>query len=269
MTDTPIDPKSGIQSLLNVMARLRDPDGGCPWDLEQTFETITPYTIEEAYEVADAVERGDMKDFKEELGDLLLQVVFQSQIATEKEIFNFDEVARAEADKLISRHPHVFGDQSAKDSAAVMDIWNAQKDKEKKDKSKYLLDAITRGLPALMRAQKIHRKVAKVGFGWARLDDVFAKLDEEVAELREAAVQGDAKHIEEELGDILFVSCVLAEHLGVDAETALRSANNKFIRRFNGVEDLLKVNSQKFGEASLEDMDAHWNTVKKGEKSAA
>ncbi len=262
-------PKTGIQSLLDVMSKLRDPNGGCPWDLEQTFQSITPYTIEEAYEVADAVERGDMADFKEELGDLLLQVVFQSQMATEQGIFDFDAVAQAEADKLVSRHPHVFGDQTARDASAVMDIWNAQKDKEKKDKAVYLLDTITRGLPALMRAQKIHRKVAKVGFDWPRIEDVFAKMDEEIAELKAAAVQGDAKHIEEELGDILFVSCVLAEHLGVDAESALRSANNKFIRRFNGVEDLLKQNSQKLGQASLEDMDAHWNTVKKAEKDAA
>lgn len=260
---------SGIQALIDVMRSLRNPNGGCPWDLEQTFETITPYTIEEAYEVADAVERGDMKDFKEELGDLLLQVVFQSQIATEKKLFDFTEVAQACADKLISRHPHVFGDQTAATSDDVMGIWNAQKDKEKKDKATHLLDTVTRGLPALMRAQKIHRKVAKVGFDWPKIDDVYAKLDEEITELKDAAVQGDAKHLEEELGDILFVTCVLAEHLGVDAETALRTANNKFIRRFSGVEDLMKVNSQEFGKATLQQMDDHWNTVKKTEKPAA
>jgi ATP diphosphatase len=261
--------KTGIQSLLDVMSKLRDPNGGCPWDLEQTFQSITPYTIEEAYEVADAIERGDMNDFKEELGDLLLQVVFHSQMANEQNIFDFDAVAGAEADKLISRHPHVFGDQKAANSTDVMSIWNAQKDKEKAQKTKHLLDAVTRGLPALMRAQKIHRKVAKVGFDWPKLEDVFAKMDEEVAELKAAAVQGDAKNMAEELGDILFVTCVLAEHMGVDAESALRAANDKFIRRFNGVEDLLKVNSQELGKASLSQMDDHWNTVKKGEKSAA
>lgn len=264
--------KSGIDSLLDVMARLRDPDGGCPWDLEQTFESITPYTIEEAYEVADAVERGDMNDFKEELGDLLLQVVFQAQMAQEQGIFDFDAVAGAEAEKLISRHPHVFGDQQAKNAADVVGIWNAQKDKEKAGKTTHLLDAVTKGLPALMRAQKIHKKVAKVGFDWPNADEVFKKLDEEVAELKQAASDKGAdrqKNIEEELGDILFVTCVLAEHMGVDAETALRAANNKFIRRFNGVQDLMKANSQELGKATLAEMDAHWNSVKKAEKSAA
>ncbi len=260
---------TGIQSLLEVMAKLRDPQTGCPWDLEQNFQTITPYTIEEAYEVADAVERGDMNDFKEELGDLLLQVVFQSQMAEEQGIFDFDAVAGAEADKLVSRHPHVFGDQKAANAADVVGIWNAQKDKEKAASTKYLLDSITRGLPALMRAQKIHKKVAKVGFDWPKVEDVFEKLDEEVAELKQAAVQNDPENLAEELGDILFVTCVLAEHLGVDAESALRAANNKFIRRFNGVQDLMKANSEELGKASLAQMDAHWNTVKKTEKAAA
>lgn len=258
----------GMQALIDVMAKLRDPDGGCPWDLEQTFQSITPYTIEEAYEVADAVERDDMNDFKEELGDLLLQVVFQSQMANEKGLFDFDAVAGAEAQKLVSRHPHVFGDQKAESAADVVGIWNAQKDKEKAAQQ-YLLQAVTKGLPALMRAQKIHRKVAKVGFDWPSQDEVFAKLDEEVAELKQAVAAKDQKNLEEELGDILFVTCVLAEHMGVDAESALRAANNKFIKRFNGVEDLLKENSQKFGEATLAQMDQHWNTMKKRERDAA
>ncbi|NBX65638.1 MAG: nucleoside triphosphate pyrophosphohydrolase [Proteobacteria bacterium] len=260
----------GIKALIDVMAKLRDPNGGCPWDLEQTFESITPYTIEEAYEVADAVERGDMADFKEELGDLLLQVVFHSQMAEEEGLFDVNEVAQAEADKLISRHPHVFGDKTAKDAAAVVDIWNAQKDKEKKDKGQtHLLDGVTKGLPALMRAQKIHRKVAKVGFDWPSTDDVFEKMAEEVAELKQAVANKDQDNLVEELGDILFVACVLAEHLGVDAETALRNANNKFINRFNKVEDLMKVNSKEFGKTSLEQMDEYWNMVKAEEKSAA
>ncbi len=260
----------GIKALIDVMARLRDPDGGCPWDLKQTFESITPYTIEEAYEVADAVERGDMTDFKEELGDLLLQVVFQSQMATEKGLFNLNEVAQAEADKLISRHPHVFGDQTAADADAVMTIWNAQKDKEKAAKgTTHLLDGVTRGLPALMRAQKIHRKVAKVGFDWPAADMVFDKMEEEIAELKQAVANKDRDNLVEELGDILFAACVLAEHLDVDAEVALRKANDKFINRFNAVEDLMKVNSQEFGKATLEDMDAHWNTVKATERKTA
>lgn len=259
----------GIQALIEVMARLRDPKGGCPWDLEQTFESILPYTIEEAYEVADAVERGDMDDFKEELGDLLLQVVFQSQMAKEKGLFDIDAVAKAEADKLVSRHPHVFGDQTAQTAKDVVSIWNAQKDKEKAGKASHLLDGVTKGLPALMRGQKIHRKVAKVGFDWPKIDDVFAKLDEEIAELKQAAASKDQDNSAEELGDILFVMCVLAEHLGVDAESALRAANNKFIRRFNVVEDLMKANSQEFGSTSLQQMDSHWNAVKKSEKDAA
>lgn len=260
----------GIKALIDVMAKLRDPNGGCPWDLKQTFETITPYTIEEAYEVADAVERGDMADFKEELGDLLLQVVFHSQMASEKNLFDINEVAQAEADKLVSRHPHVFGEETAKDADAVMHIWNAQKDKEKAQKGNtYLLDAVTKGLPALMRAQKIHRKVAKVGFDWPKADDVFAKLDEEVAELKQAVANKDQKNLVEELGDILFVCCVLAEHLDVDAETALRNANNKFINRFNKVEELMKVNSKEFGKTSLAQMDEYWNIAKAQEKTAA
>lgn len=259
----------GIQTLIDVMTRLRDPNGGCPWDLEQTFETIAPYTIEEAYEVADALDRGDMVDFQEELGDLLLQVVFQSQIAKEKGLFDIDAVAQAEADKLISRHPHVFGDKTAANAAEVMTIWNAQKDKEKAARGDtHLLDAVTKGLPALMRAQKIHRKVAKIGFDWPSKTEVFAKLDEEIAELKQADANADQDNRVEELGDILFVTCVLAEHMGVDAEDALRNANNKFINRFNKVEDLMKVNNQEFGKASLAQMDEHWNTVKRQEKAA-
>jgi MazG family protein len=260
----------GIQSLIDVMAKLRDPNGGCPWDLKQTFESITPYTIEEAYEVADAIERGDMADFKEELGDLLLQVVFQSQMAKEKGLFDIDEVAQAEADKLVSRHPHVFGDQKAADADAVMTIWNAQKDKEKAEKgTTRLLDAVTKGLPALMRAQKIHRKVAKIGFDWPNTTDVMAKLDEEVAEMKQAIANKDHANLVEELGDILFVMCVLSEHLDVDAETALRQANDKFIRRFNKVEELMKVDSKEFGKTSLAQMDEYWNAAKAEEKSAA
>lgn len=259
----------GIQALIDVMAKLRDPNGGCPWDLEQTFESILPYTIEEAYEVADAVERGDMADFKEELGDLLLQVVFQSQMADEKGLFNIDQVAQAEADKLVSRHPHVFGDQTAKNAEDVVSIWNAQKDKEKAGKVTHVLDGVTKGLPALMRGQKIHRKVAKLGFDWPSTDDVVAKLDEEVAELKHAIASKDQDNLVEELGDILFVACVLAEHIGTDAETALRNANNKFIKRFNAVEDLMKQNSQQLGKTTLAQMDEHWNTVKKRERTGS
>lgn len=260
---------SGLKALIDVMAKLRDPNGGCPWDLEQTFQSITPYTIEEAYEVADAIERGDMSDLKEELGDLLLQVVFHSQMAQEQNLFNVNEVAQAEADKLVSRHPHVFGDKKAADSNAVMDIWNAQKDKEKTEKggNTHLLDAVTKGLPALMRAQKIHRKVAKHGFDWPSTDDVFTKWDEEVAELKQAIANKDRDNLVEELGDILFVACVLAEHLDIDAETALRNANNKFIRRFNKLEDKVKSENKDIRQTNLTELDAYWNEVKAEEKN--
>lgn len=260
---------NGINALLDVMRRLRDPNGGCPWDLEQDFKTIAPHTIEEAYEVADAIEREDMPALKEELGDLLLQVVFHAQMATETGLFDFDSVARAEAEKLIRRHPHVFGDTPAAGSAAeVVTIWNAAKDKEKaKTGQKRLLDGITKGLPALMRAQKIHSKVAKVGFDWPHANGVFDKIEEEIAELKQAVANADRDNLVEELGDILFALCVLAEHLEADAEESLRKANDKFIRRFNKIEDLMKVKNQEFGKITLPELEDHWTTAKAEEKT--
>lgn len=257
----------GMKALLDVMKRLRDPQTGCPWDIEQTFASIAPYTIEEAYEVADAITRGDMRNLKEELGDLLLQVVFHAQMAEEQGLFNVDDVAQAEADKLISRHPHVFGDQKAANAAEVLDIWLAQKDKEKKGSQTYLLDSITKGLPALMRAQKIHRKVAKIGFDWPNNDGVINKMHEELAELKDAIDQNDKAAQQEELGDVLFTLCVLAEHLGVDAETALRQTNEKFISRFNRLETLAGAQNTPLPSLSLDDMDKLWNTAKTEEKS--
>jgi ATP diphosphatase len=257
----------GLKNLIEIMTRLRDPEHGCPWDVKQTFESIAPYTIEEAYEVADAIERRDMKDFKEELGDLLLQVVFQSQIASEQGLFDINDVAQAQTDKLISRHPHVFGDKTAHNANAVIGIWEAQKDRETAAKGvKYVLDGVTKGLPALMRAQKIHKKVAKLGFDWPSADGVFEKLDEEIAELKQAIANKDQNNLVEELGDILFVTCVLAEHLGTDAEESLRKANNKFINRFNAMEDIVKSKNKDIKTASFDELDAYWDEAKRMEK---
>lgn len=265
------NPLSGIQALLTVMQQLRDPKNGCPWDLEQTFESIAPYTIEEAYEVADALSRGNMADFKEELGDLLLQVVFQSQIASEQNLFDINDVAQSQAEKLISRHPHIFGDQTAHNANAVIDIWNTQKDKENaaKGKNQHYLDSVTTALPALMRGQKIYKRVAKLGFDWPHINDVFAKLDEETAELRQAMSSKARDNIVEEFGDMLFVMCVLAGHLGIDAEESLRQANYKFTRRFNAVEDLIKAEDKELDKATLPDMEDKWQQVKKQEKQAS
>lgn len=265
----PDENQPGINRLLKIMAQLRNPDGGCPWDLEQDFSTISPYTIEEAFEVADAIERNDTDDIRDELGDLLLQVVFQSQIAAEQNLFDFDAVAHGQSAKLVHRHPHVFGDEGAAASSdAVKDIWERQKAKEKAGRT-HLLDGITRGLPALMRAQKIYRKVAKVGFDWPSPAPVFEKIDEEMAELKQAIAHNDKDNLVEEFGDILFTMCVLAGHLDVDAEEALRAANNKFIKRFSGVEDRLKQAGSALEQSTLEQMETAWQEIKRAEKQDA
>lgn len=260
-----------IQRLLAVMARLRDPDGGCPWDLEQSFETIAPYTIEEAYEVADALERGAMDEFREELGDLLMQVVFQSQIARESGLFDFEDVARGIADKMISRHPHVFGDAkaaSAKDVEAR--IWEEQKDKEKKNKRlDSILDDVTRGLPAVMRAQKLQKRAARVGFEWPEAINVLDKLEEEIQELRQAIANKDQMNIHEEIGDMLFCVVNFGRMLDVDCETALRDVNGKFERRFKGIEQGLKLKNIKIEDASLEQMESLWQEMKQAERKAS
>ena len=260
-----------IERLLAIMARLRNPDGGCPWDIEQSFETIAPYTIEEAYEVADALERGNMDEFREELGDLLMQVVFQSQIARESGLFNFEDVARGIADKMVSRHPHVFGDAvaaSAKDVEAR--IWEEQKDKEKKNKRlDSILDDVTRGLPAVMRAQKLQKRAARVGFEWPEAIQVLDKLEEEIQELREAIAAKDKINIHEEVGDMLFCVVNLGRMLDVDCETSLRDVNSKFERRFKGIEKTLKEQNIALEDATLEQMESIWQDIKKAEKKTA
>lgn len=270
-----------IQSLLAVMARLRSPEGGCPWDLEQNFATIAPYTIEEAYEVADAIARGDMGDLREELGDLLLQVVFHAQMANEAGLFDFDDVARGIHDKMIRRHPHVFADAVVESADAQTANWESIKERERANKippppppagggeSKgentelsHTLANIPLALPALMRAQKLQSRTARVGFDWPDTRGVIDKIREELAEVEEAIASGNAVHTEEELGDLLFAVTNLARFVKADAESALRGTNEKFTRRFAFIESALAAEGRHVRDASLEEMERLWNQAK-------
>jgi len=253
------------------MARLRDPDGGCPWDVEQTFATIAPYTIEEAYEVADAIERGDMDDLKSELGDLLFQSVFHARMAEEAGLFDFDDVADAIADKLERRHPHVFGDETAQaDDKAQKARWEDIKAAERKARAQDgVLDDVPVGLPALTRAAKLTRRAGRVGFDWPSTDEVFEKLAEEVEELRVEIAAGDKEKAREELGDLLFVVANLARKLDVEPEDALRAANAKFVRRFGFIETELARNARTPEQSTLEEMDRLWDAAKVAEKAAS
>lgn len=260
-----------IDALLRIMARLRSREGGCPWDLAQSFATIVPYTIEEAYEVADAVERGDMDDLKDELGDLLLQVVFHAQMAKEAGAFEFEDVVRAICQKMIRRHPHVFGDEDARSAGTVAGRWEEIKADERAAKGKpasaSLLDDVPHALPALTRALKLQKRAAQVGFDWPSTVEVLDKLNEEMLELsREVAKGGDHDRLEDELGDMLFVYANLARHLKVDPEAALRHANAKFCRRFGRIEEKLAAQGRKPEQSSLEEMDAMWNEAKREER---
>jgi nucleoside triphosphate diphosphatase len=257
--------QSPIVRLLEIMARLRDREHGCPWDCEQSFETIAPYTIEEAYEVADAIERQNMDSLKEELGDLLFQVVFHAQIAQEAGHFTFDDVTQALSDKMVSRHPHVFGDRVIETADQQTQNWESLKQAERalklKDDTSLLAD-IPLALPALMRAEKLCKRAARVGFDWPSLDDVFDKLDEETLEVREAVVEGDIVHIEEEIGDMLFVVANLARKAKVDPEVALRKANAKFEKRFRFIETALHEEGKTPEASSLEEMERLWLRAK-------
>ena len=260
---------SDLSRLLEIMARLRDPERGCPWDLEQSFATIAPYTIEEAYEVAEAAERGEPEPLKDELGDLLLQVVFHSRMAEEAGHFNFNDVARGIADKMIRRHPHVFADAEVDGAAAQTVAWEAQKAEERRAKAaaagrpESALDGVGLGLPALTRAEKLQKRAARVGFDWPSAAPVLDKIDEEIGELRAEIAQGDAPaRVAEELGDFLFAAVNLARKLGVDPEQALRNANRKFERRFRAIERRLAARGKAVGTASLDEMEAEWQRVK-------
>jgi ATP diphosphatase len=262
-----------MEKLLGIMAKLRDPNGGCPWDLEQDFDTIAPCTLEEAYEVVDAIERKDMQGLQEELGDLLLQVVFHSQMAKEKNIFEFDDVVKGLADKLVFRHPHVFGDGAASSAGDVMKIWETRKAEEKQRKAvggaQSVLDDIPLALPALARAQKISKRAAKVGFEWDKTEDVLDKVIEEVEEMRQAIRNKDTANMEEELGDIFFVLVNLGRHLGIDCEESARKSNIKFERRFKGMEENIKLKNEDMKSLTLEEWTTYWDHQKTLEKKSA
>lgn len=253
---------SAIDELLALMAALRTPGTGCPWDLEQDFRSIAPYTIEEAYEVADAIERGDLEELKAELGDLLFQTVFHARIAEEKGAFDFDDVARAITEKMRVRHPHVFGDGAARDADEQTRHWEAQKADERAAKGKSgLLDDVPVALPGLTRAVKLQKRAARIGFDWKNPRDVLGKIAEETEELVAVVDTGEADRIEDEFGDLLFVIANLSRHLNVDPEAALRRANQKFSRRFRHIERRL-AEEGRLGLASLEEMEALWVEAK-------
>ncbi|MBB5659582.1 nucleoside triphosphate pyrophosphohydrolase [Brevundimonas halotolerans] len=265
MTDMPPAP---LDRLRAIMVRLRDPVTGCPWDVEQTFSTIAPYTLEEAYEVADAIERGDFDELKSELGDLLFQVVFHARMAEEAGLFDFDAVAGAIADKLERRHPHVFGDEAAKaDAASQKARWEDIKAAERTAKAQHgVLDDVPVGLPALARAAKLTKRAARVGFDWPSTAEVFAKLDEEVAELKVEIAAGSPERMKDEVGDLLFVVANLARKLGIEPEDALRGSNAKFVRRFAFIEAELAKDGRTPDQSDLTEMDALWNGAKVAER---
>ncbi|WP_027080742.1 nucleoside triphosphate pyrophosphohydrolase [Luteimonas mephitis] len=269
-----------MQRLLAIMAKLRDPDGGCPWDLEQDFSTIAPYTIEEAYEVADAIDRNDMPALKDELGDLLLQVVFHAQMADEQGAFGFADVAAAISDKMVRRHPHVFGDDRQGTAEGVLRSWDEIKRAERAgagDTDTSALAGIARGLPEWQRAVKLQQRAARVGFDWPSPAPVVAKLHEEIGEMQEefaavAANPGDARardRLEDELGDVLFVCANLARHAKVDVGSALRRANAKFERRFRTMEQLAQADGVRLQDMPLELQEDYWVRAKRGERAAA
>ena len=264
-----LNPNGGLPRLLEIMRRLRDPETGCPWDIEQDFATIAPYTIEEAYEVADAIEREAWNELKGELGDLLFQSVFHAQMATERGLFTFDEVADTMSDKMVARHPHVFGDESRDKSAEQQTRdWEAVKAAERAGKAQQgTLDGVALGLPALLRAVKLQNRAARVGFDWPDISQVVDKIVEEAGELAEARDRLSQAEIEEEFGDMLFVIANLARHLKIEPEAALRATNAKFVRRFEGVEAKLKERGKSPQESDLAEMDALWDEVKAEEKS--
>jgi nucleoside triphosphate diphosphatase len=261
--------QSGIERLLHVMARLRDPDGGCPWDLEQNFSSIAPYTIEEAYEVADAIERQDLDDLEGELGDLLLQVVYHAQMAKEAGRFDFEAVAARIADKMVRRHPHVFGTAEVANAAAQSLAWEDAKAAEREQKESgdpSILADVPLGLPALTRAAKLQRRAARVGFDWPAARPVLDKVREEIDELeREIDEGGPAERREDEIGDLLFAVANLARHLGLNPETALRRANVKFERRFRTVEAALAAEGLNPAEAGLDELERRWQRAKRSE----
>jgi ATP diphosphatase len=272
-----MQPSKDISRLIEIMAALRTPKTGCPWDLEQDFSTIAPYTIEEAYEVADAIARGDMDDLRDELGDLLLQVVYHAQMAGEAKEFEFGDVVLAITKKMIRRHPHVFGDEAARNAGVAKGVWEKIKAEEKAEKRSAriarglpaedhgggFLDGVPVALPALTRALKLQQKAARVGFDWGEAAPILDKIEEEIGELREAVAAGDNVATEDEFGDVLFAIVNLGRHLGIDAEKALAGTNEKFRSRFHFVENAVKAEGSTLEAASLDEMEAHWQRAKK------
>lgn len=270
-----MQPEYSIDDLLSIMKALRTPDTGCPWDLEQTFETIAPYTIEEAYEVDEAIRDGDRDALRDELGDLLLQTVFHARMAEEEGSFAFRDVVASVCNKMVRRHPHVFADGTVEDADAQTSAWEQQKEDERARKAAArgeiasVLDGVTIGLPALLRAVKLQKRAARVGFDWPETVMVLDKMQEESAELVDAYQQGEPhERLKEEFGDLMFVMANLARHMKIDPEEALRDANSKFERRFKGVERKLDTMGKTPRQSDLQEMDALWDAVKTEEKTS-
>ncbi len=271
MAFDPPENRRSIEGLREIMRKLRAPEGGCPWDVEQTHDSIARYCIEEAYEVVDAIERGDDRDFKDELGDLLLQVIFHAQMADERGAFTFDDVVEAICDKMVRRHPHVFEAADGRDADGQTAAWEEIKAAERAEKAQdgpvSVLDDVPIGLPALTRAEKLSKRAARVGFDWPTPAAVIPKIHEELAEVEEALASGDEAHTEEEIGDLLQTIATLTRKLGIEGETALRHANAKFTRRFQGVEARVAASGRDFDAHTLDELEAYWADVKRHEKA--
>lgn len=258
------DGKNSMAELLGIVGRLRG-EGGCPWDREQTLDTLKQYLIEESYEVLDAIDSGNAHRHAEELGDVLLQILMHAQIRAEKNEFTFDTVARGLADKLIRRHPHVFGNAKAENSKEVLKNWESIKSEEKKAERESIMDGIPRHMPALQRAQRVQSRASHVGFDWTELKDVLAKVDEETAEVKQAIGEKDPARIGEEIGDLLFAAVNLARFQGINAEECLDGAIKRFVSRFQQVETLVRKEGRQLKDCTLAELDAHWEAVKSGE----
>lgn len=257
--------KRSFDDLVQLMTRLRGPDG-CPWDRKQTLPDLKPYVIEEAYEVVDAIDRGDRASLLEEIGDFLLEAVFIAEVTREEGTFDIYDSITAIHDKLVRRHPHVFGDVEAKDAEQVLVNWEKLKSEERKAENKSVLSGVPRSLPALLKASRLTEKAARVGFDWRRTEDVFDKLDEEMSELREAVAAGDANSIHDEIGDLLFTIANIARKVGVNAEEALQSTNRKFMSRFESMESRVHERGQNLDQLELEEMDRLWDEAKAAER---
>ena len=267
MADPDIKPADAMRELLAIMTRLRDPESGCPWDVKQNYATIAPYTIEEAYEVADAIDRGNFDDLREELGDLLLQVVFHSEMAREEGRFDFHDVVRGICEKMIRRHPHVFGDADVRTAEEQTRLWEAQKRREKNDDDTSVLAGIARGMPEWQRALKLQKRAATIGFDWPNVTPVFDKLHEELDEVRAELADGaDHERLTDEIGDVLFVCVNLARHAKVDVSQALRVANAKFERRFRHMEATAQAEGLTLSDLDLTAQDALWDRAKLSER---